>query len=121
MSLLTRIIMEAERASAREFIREEGLRAAMQAAARQANTRRASIRQEPAPAGQRADPRVTGRTRVGGVGAPITNNSAGQPTVSVVGRSPRPTKPIRSMKSRIVPEPGQIQSKPPTRAEIPEH
>jgi hypothetical protein len=44
-------------------------------------------------------------------GAPITNNFAGQPTVQVVGRA-RPAKPIRPMKSRIVPEPDQIQSKP---------
>jgi hypothetical protein len=107
MSLLTRIIMEAERISALEFIREEGLRAVMQAAARQANMRREPTRQEPAPAGPAR------------VGTPITDNPAGQPVVSVVGRATRPTKPIRSTKSTVVPEPDQLQSAPPTRRSSP--
>jgi hypothetical protein len=132
MSLLTRIIMEAERASAWEFIREEGLRAAMQAAARQADLRVRTNR--PAGPGEAGPVRVGGAspTRAGsskqvcsssptGAGTPISNNSPGRPDVRVVGRSPQPTKPIQSVKSKIVPEPDQIQSAPPTRREIPEH
>jgi hypothetical protein len=125
MSLLTQIMLEAERASAAEFslalsrdaglraiLREEGLRAAMQAAARQADSRREPIRQTPAPAGH-PDPRSVGTrsSRPDPVGTPITNNSSGQPEVRVVGRA-RPTKPMQSGKSRIVPEPDQIQSPP---------
>ena len=47
MSTVTRIIMEAEAASAMDFMREEGLRAAMQAAARQADSHRGPVHQEP--------------------------------------------------------------------------
>jgi hypothetical protein len=51
-----------------------------------------------------------------GAGEPISNNDPGHPDVRVVGRA-RPgatSKPIqRSMKSKIVPEPDQIQSPPP--------
>ena len=36
-----------------------------------------------------------------------SNNSPGRPDVRVVGRSPQPAKPIRWVKSRIVPEPDQ--------------
>jgi hypothetical protein len=36
--------------------------------------------------------------------------------VHVIGRSPQPSKPIRSTKSKIVPEPDQIQSAPPRRS-----
>ena len=50
-----------------------------------------------------------------------SNNSPGRPDVRVVGRSPQPAKPIRWVKSRIVPEPDQIQSATPVRGEIPEH
>ena len=103
MSTVTRIILEAEATSARE-----AMRAAMQAAARQADSRRGPVgqeplRQEPDP-GSHPDPHVSG--------VPISNNSPGRPDVHVVGRSPRSTKPIRSVKSRIVPEPDQVQSGP---------
>jgi hypothetical protein len=38
-----------------------------------------------------------------------------------VGRArPQPGKPIQTAKSKIVPEPDQIQSKPPTRQSRPE-
>jgi hypothetical protein len=43
----------------------------------------------------------------------------GQPITAVVGRA-RVIKPIRSVKSRIVPEPDQIQSPPPVRQSRPE-
>ena len=100
MSTVVKLILEAEAASAMDFMRaamrEEGLRAAMQAAARRADSRR--------------EPSVP-------IGAPIANNSPGRPEVRVVGRSPQPARPIRhSMKSRIVPEPDQIQSAPPRRS-----
>jgi hypothetical protein len=61
-----------------------------------------------------------GATTVRGVGAPFTNNDPGRPDVHVVGRA-RAVKPIRSVKSQIVPEPDQIQSAPsvrPTRPEL---
>ena len=136
MSFLTKVMREAEDTSAMDSIardenlqailREEGLRAAMQAAARQSNmrrmppvyqdpahqddpARRPPLRQDPEP--QIADSDRAGPTRVGGDF--ITRNPAGQPEVTMVGRS-RPTKPpIRSTKSAIVPEPDQIQSPPP--------
>jgi hypothetical protein len=106
----------------RAAMREEGLRAAMQAAARQADLRRGPVHQEPSAvrqepsvrqdsgAGSRPDPHVAG--------VPITNNSPGRPEVRVVGRS-RPANPIRSTKSAIVPEPDQIQSAPPVRPTLP--
>ena len=175
MSFLTRIMLEAERDSALDFmqavsrdkglqavLREEGLRAAMRAAARQADSRRwGPVRQEPEPGGAgpsragssdlrvnssgridrpanrpasrpngpgeagpvRTSPGVFGGaspTRAGSstpiaVGEPVSNNSAGHPSVHVIGRSPQPSKPVQSVKSRIVPEPDQIQSKPPGR------
>ena len=106
MSTITRVIIEAETVSAREFIRavmgEEGLRAAMQAAARQADSRRGPVRQEP------------GHQKPASV-EPLPSE------VRTVGRSPRSTKPIRSTKSTIVPDPDQLQSAPPVRREIPEH
>jgi hypothetical protein len=117
MSTVTRVIMEAEATSAREFIlaamREEGLRAAMQAAARQADSRREPIHQKPVPAGH-PDPRSAGAGpgRPDPVGTPITNNSPGRPDVRVVGRA-RPAKPIRSAKSAIVSEPDQVRSERP--------
>ena len=117
MSTLTRIMLEAEAASGREAMRaamrEERLRAAMQAAARQADSRRGPVHQEPGPGSRRPDPRVGAGSSMSG---PISNNSPGRPDVTMVGRSPRPAKPIQSVKSRIVPEPYQIQSAPPRRS-----
>ena len=117
MSFLTKVMLEAEDTSAREAMRaamrEEGLRAAMQAAARQADSRRGLVHQEPGPGSRRPDPRVGAGSSMSG---PISNNSPGRPDVTMVGRSPRPAKPIQSVKSRIVPEPYQIQSAPPHRS-----
>ena len=103
MSTVTRIMLEAEAASGREAMRaamrEERLRAAMQAAARQADSRRGLVHQEPGPGSRRPDPRVVdpdphvaGSTQVGG--DLITNNTP--------GRWSRPAKPIQSGKSKIV-------------------
>jgi hypothetical protein len=115
MSLLTRIIMEAERDSALQELARHGLL--------RVRTNR------PAGPGEAGPVRVggAGPTRAGsskqvgstsptGVGTPISNNSAGRPDVHVIGRSPQPAKPIRSTKSQIVPEPDQIQSAPPRRS-----
>ena len=117
MSFLTKVMLEAEDTSAREAMRaamrEEGLRAAMQTAARQADSRRGPVHQEPGPGSRRPDPRVGAGSSMSG---PISNNSPGRPDVTMVGRSPRPAKPIQSVKSRIVPEPYQIQSAPPHRS-----
>jgi hypothetical protein len=118
VSTVTRIIREAEAASARDamrLLREEDLRAAMRAAARQADLRREPVhqkpvRQEPGPC-SRPDPHVAG--------VPITNNAPGRPEVRVVGRSPQPAKPIRSAKSAIVPEPDQVRSEPASRRSTP--
>jgi len=171
MSFLTKVMLEAEDTSAMDSIardenlqailREEGLRAAMQAAARQSNMRRMPpVYQDPAhqddparrpPLGQDPEPQIADSGRVvrvhGGLtnsnnsptprpdpsshvidssrfvpsrvgGGPITNNSLGRPEVRVVGRS-RPAKPIHSVKSKIVPEPDQIQSAPPVRPTLP--
>ena len=56
-------------------------------------------------------------------GMPITHNFSGQPSVQVVGRGrlakPIRSKPVQSMKSKIVPEPDQIQSEPPVRSDLP--
>ena len=56
-------------------------------------------------------------------GMPITHNFSGQPSVHVVGRGrlakPIRSKPVQSMKSKIVPEPDQIQSAPPVRQDLP--
>jgi hypothetical protein len=172
MSFLTQVMLEAEDTSAMDLIarepalqaimREEGLRAAMQAAARQADSRRVPVHQGPMrPEDVRQEPmrqadsdlaslvvadsgrvvrtnnnlgrldrsanhpngpgeagpvRTAARggssTQVGG--DLITNNTPGRPSVSMIGRS-RPTKPIQSGKSKIVPEPDQIQSPPPGR------
>jgi hypothetical protein len=107
VSLLTRIILEAEAASARDFMREEGVACGN--------------------AGSGSSGRfAAGACASGAVGASGTRASeasvrrAPSLRVHVVGRSPQPAKPIRSMKSRIVPEPDQIQSAPPVRREIPE-
>ena len=89
MSLITRIILEAEAASCWE---------ALGTLARQGLLRALAGRRSPT-----------------GAGAPIGNNSPGQPVVQVVGQA-RPAKPIRSTKSRIAPEPDQIQSAPPRRS-----
>jgi len=96
MSLITRIILEAEAASCWE---------ALGTLAQQGLLR--------ASAGRRSDPRANPSPT--GAGAPTGNNSPGQPVVQVVGQA-RPAKPIRSTKSRIAPEPDQIQSAPPRRS-----
>ena len=85
------------------------------------------------------NPHVAGSTQVGGdlatnnsqnrsgppaggsrqvSGGPVTNNPLGRAGVTMVGRS-RPTKPMQSGKSKIVPEPDQIQSAPPVRPTLP--
>jgi hypothetical protein len=87
-------------------MREEALRAALRASARQADSRREPLRQEP----MRQEP-------VHQKPVPV---DALPSEVRVVGRSPQPAKPIRSVKSGIVPEPDQVQSKP-TRVDRPEH
>ena len=130
MSFLTKVMLEAEDTSAMDSIardenlqailREEGLRAAMQAVSRQTLVRKPSsahqdpsspVRQEPVR--QDPEPRVADSGRVVRVGGDlITNNSAGRPDITAIGRS-RPTKPMQSGKSKIVPEPDQIQSAPP--------
>jgi hypothetical protein len=51
---------------------------------------------------------------------PISNSFSNHPDVRVVGRArPGSVKPIQTAKSKIVPEPDQIQSKP-TRSDRPE-
>jgi hypothetical protein len=155
MSLLTKLIWEAERESVVEFMQASASRsssssrasasqAAMQAAAtsrQQAGMRRMrpNSPNRPNGPGEAGPVRVGGggggggddassttraagpaAARVGssptGVGAPISHNSTpGRPDVTVVGRA-RPSTmahPIRSAKSKIVPEPDQIQSPPP--------
>ena len=115
MSTVTRIILEAERESVKEFlglVREEALRAAMRAAlqaslARRTASRREPMRQEPTPGNRRPDPSLVNH------GA-----SDGRSEVRAVGRA-RPAKPIRSAKSAIVPEPDQVQSAPPVRPTLP--
>jgi hypothetical protein len=138
MSLLTKLIVEAERASVVEFMqeleRDEGLRTIMrekgvQAAMQAVTTRPAGIRMRPNSPNRRPNgPGEAGPVRVGGgdagnpragsaraggafphgAGAPISHNSTpGRPDVTVVGRA-RPSTmahPIRSAKSKIVPEP----------------
>jgi hypothetical protein len=150
-SLLTRLIWEAERDNAWEFIqalrhdeglqeilREKGLRAAMQVAtsrpamSRPAMSRPVDMRggrvNRPAGPGEAGPVRV-GPARAGsstqfphGAGTPVSHNSTpGRPDVTVVGRA-RPSTmahPIRSAKSKIVPEPDQIQSAPPVRPTLP--
>jgi hypothetical protein len=95
---------------------EEGLRAAMQAASRASLARGTASRQEP----MHQAPKHQEPVHQEPIGTPITNNSPGRPEVRVVGRS-RPAKPIQSVKSKIMPEPDQVQSAPPVRKEIPEH
>jgi len=84
MSLLIRTMLEAERDSAMDLIsheaglqailRKEGLRAAMQAAARQADSRRGPVHQEPGPGSRRPDPRVGAGSSMSG---PISNKLSG--------------------------------------------
>ena len=125
----------------RAIMREQGLQAAIQAAARQQpvpqEPKRPPLRQDPGHASpvvadsgrvvragdsshRRPDPsrvagfdpsRVPGSTQVGGGGL-THNNTPGRPDVSMVGRS-RPTKPMQSGKSKIVPEPDQGKSERP--------
>jgi hypothetical protein len=149
MSTVTQVIMEAETISAREYIAreyiareymraatmgEEWLRAAMQAAAqaslaqktalrqapgRQEPMQRGSGRQEPPSVHQRQEPSsVSGNRRPD---PSLTNYGAagGQSEVRAVGRARPATKPIRSAKSAIVPEPDQLQSAPPVRPTLP--
>jgi hypothetical protein len=52
-------------------------------------------------------------------GMPVTSNDPGHPSVHVVGRARVAKPPIRSVKSRIVPEPDQIQSPPQVRQDLP--
>jgi hypothetical protein len=130
MSFLTRVMLEAEDASAIDLIqrngglqrvlREEGLRAAMQAAARQSNLRVNSSGRLDRSANRPNGPGEAGPVRTGsGVVSParggssiqvggdlITNNTPGRPSVSMIGRS-RPAKPVQSA------EPDQIWSAPP--------
>jgi hypothetical protein len=55
------------------------------------------------------------------IGVAVSDNSnPGNPSVRVVGRARPGSKPIQTAKSKIVPEPDQIQSKPPTRQNRPE-
>ena len=51
--------------------------------------------------------------------ATLPNNPSPPTDVHAVGRVSHPTKPIRSVKSEIVLEPDQIQSKPPVRSDLP--
>ena len=84
MSFLTKVMLEAEDTSAMDSIardenlqailREEGLRAAMQAAARQADSRRGPVHQEPGPGSRRPDPRVGAGSSMSG---PISNKLSG--------------------------------------------
>jgi len=78
MSFLTKVMLEAEDTSAREAMRaamrEEGLRAAMQTAARQADSRRGPVHQEPGPGSRRPDPRVGAGSSMSG---PISNKLSG--------------------------------------------
>ena len=104
-------------------MREEDLRAAMRAALQEL-VRHGLLRvrtNRPAGPGEGGPVRVGGAGSSGG-GAPITNNAPGR-AGRAGGRQLSATSeaPIRSVKSRIVPEPDQIQSAPPTRREIPEH
>jgi hypothetical protein len=131
VTLPTSLVRALERALRRERwerqkLREEGLRAQMQAASQASLARKTALRQEPVqrgsgrqePAHQEPDLAPLGVADSGRVvrvgGDLITNNTPGRPDITSVGRA-RPTKPIQSVKSKIVPEPDQIQSAPPGR------
>ena len=51
--------------------------------------------------------------------ATVPSNPSPPTNVHAVGRVSHPAKPIRSVKSAIVPEPDQIQSAPPVRLDLP--
>jgi hypothetical protein len=56
----------------------------------------------------------------GPANTPVSNSASNNPSVHVIGRArPGSMKPIQTAKSKIVPEPDQIQSKP-TRSDRPE-
>jgi hypothetical protein len=95
-------------------LREEGLRAAMQAAARQGRLDRPNrpgeagpVRVSGASPTQSRGTSPTGATGPEQIGTPINNNDPSRPDLSVIGRA-REIKPVRSAKSKIVPEPDQI-------------
>jgi hypothetical protein len=130
MNTFVEIVLEAERESVKELMgrmREEALRAAMRAAAQASLAQKTALRQEPGrqgsgrqepgrqePGRQNSEPRVADSGRVVRVGGDFVYNNSGRPDVTMVGRA-RPTKPIQSVKSKIVPEPDQIQSARPVR------
>jgi hypothetical protein len=138
MSVLVRTLLEAETISAREFMRaavmrEEELRAAMRAASQASLARRTALRQEPGrqePGRQEPGRQEPGRQEpmhqepsASGNRRPdssLSNHGAagGQSEVRGLGRA-RPAKPTRSTKSKIVPEPDQLQSEPPVRPTLP--
>jgi hypothetical protein len=111
----------------RQF-QEEGLRAAMRAAAQASLARKTALRQEPGRQGSGRQEPSTPREPVhqeptSGSHYPdssLTNYGAsgGRSEVRAVGRA-RPAKPIRSTKSAIVPEPDQVQSAPPVPPTLP--
>jgi hypothetical protein len=140
MTWFTKLIVEAERESVVEFVHELKRDAGLQAILREKGFEAAMPVVTTRPAGSRVRPNGPGEAgpvRVGGgasptravgsaragssthpraTGEPISHNSTpGRPDVTVVGRA-RPSTmahPIRSAKSKIVPEPDQIQSPPP--------
>jgi hypothetical protein len=61
-----------------------------------------------------ANPARDGSSTPRAAGEPVSNNSAANPDVTAIGQA-REIKPAQSGKSRIVPEPDQIQSPPPGR------
>jgi len=68
------------------------------------------------------DPSKRGRQEPGRQERPdatVPSNPSPPTNVHAVGRVSRPAKPIRSVKSAIVPEPDQIQSAPPVRPTLP--
>ena len=94
MSTTVGAILEAERESAK---------AAIGLALRQASL-------DPSKRGRQERPDAT-----------VPSNPSPPTNVHAVGRVSHPAKPIRSVKSAIVPEPDQIQSAPPVRPTLPHH
>jgi hypothetical protein len=115
MSTITRIIMEAERTSAMEFVRalmrEEEMRAAMAAASQATLARKTAVlRQNPRhPDARPPDARSPGEGRPGSA----RDMDMSRPMAVGIGRAHPTGRPIRSAKSTIVPEPDQIKSKRP--------
>jgi len=62
---------------------------------------------------------VSGAGASGATGCNRAQQSFPPTNVHAVGRVSHPAKPIRSVKSAIVPEPDQIQSAPPVRPTLP--